>query len=701
MKTSFLALGLLMATLHAGQPYFQQHVSYDITVKLDDEHHTLSARESLVYTNHSPDTLSFIWFHLWPNAYRNNESAFAKQKFSQGSTRFYFSSEEERGYIDSLDFQINGQSLSWEFHPEWNDVARVHLPAPLAPGDSVTITTPFFVKLPVVFSRLGHTGKHYEITQWYPKPAVYDRYGWHPMPYLDMGEFYSEFGSFDVTITLPKEYRIMATGVLVDGEEEYAWLDSLSQVADSLFALDKKAFKQAMKSLQGGRKRSSKSESGDERERQWKTLHFHQDRVHDFAWFADPKWLVRKGELWLEDSTRRVTLWSMFLPKNAELWENSVEYLHDAGYWYSKFYGPYPYQHITAVDGDLSAGGGMEYPNITVISSGGSKDLLEMVIMHEVGHNWVYGILGSNERDHAWMDEGLNEYTNIRYWEKKYPDRNRAIQFSETLQEKWHIAEHVRMDWAMNYLGYISRALPGDDQPIELTSSRFDRANYGSIIYGKTAIFSRYFQEIVGEDVINQIYHDYYETWKFKHPYPEDFAAIVRTHVPEGVDWYLKDVFQTTNTVDYAVRSLGQGRARLINYGSLAPPVPLAAYDREGQLLEQRILPGFTGEQEVAVPASTARIALDPAQRLPDLNLDNNFSRHPLKVQFLFDQPDYSRRMVYWLPWLFGYNTYNRLPVGVMVYSGMVPGYDYGISLVPLYDYVHQTMAGFGTVKKT
>ncbi|MFQ6614662.1 MAG: M1 family metallopeptidase, partial [Fidelibacterota bacterium] len=596
MKTIVAILTFSLAMLSAEKPYFQQHVAYTIDVKLDDEAHTLTGFESLVYTNHSPDTLTFLWYHLWPNAYRNNESAFAKQKFEQGSTRFYFSDDKDRGYIDSLDFKVNDRSLDWEFHPDWNDVAKIHLPGPLAPGDSVTITTPFFVKLPIVFSRMGHTGKHYEITQWYPKPAVYDRYGWHPMPYLDMGEFYSEFGNFDVTITLPKEYRIMATGVIVDGEKEYAWLDSLSQVSDSLFALDKKAFRKAMKSLQGGKHRLNKfkdKKETDTAERKWKTLHFHQERVHDFAWFADPKWLVRKGTLWLADSTREVTLWSMFLPKNAKLWENSVEYLHDSGYWYSQFYGDYPYQHITAVDGDLSAGGGMEYPNITVISSGGSKDMLEMVIMHEVGHNWVYGILGSNERDHAWMDEGLNEYTNIRYWEKKYPERNGTIIFNEKLQNDFHVGEHVRMDWAMGYMGYVSRALPGDDQPIELPSPQYYRRNYGSIIYGKTAVFSRYFQALAGEDVINDIYHDYYETWKFKHPSPKDFKSFFDNHVDEDLGWFFDDVINDTKVIDYAVNSIKNGRVVVSNLGTMKPPVELAFYSDRDLEIGREWLPGF------------------------------------------------------------------------------------------------------------
>jgi hypothetical protein len=119
----------------------------------------------------------------------------------------------------------------------------------------------------------------------------------------------------------------------------------------------------------------------EKKKTKFKTLHFHQDKVHDFAWFADKKWIVRKGSLFLVDSTKEITLWSMYKPKNAEMWENSIEYLHDAGYWYSKFTGDYPYDHITAVDGDLSAGGGMEYPNITVISKMGSKHLLEITVM--------------------------------------------------------------------------------------------------------------------------------------------------------------------------------------------------------------------------------------------------------------------------------------------------------------------------------
>ena len=234
-----------------------------------------------------------------------------------------------------------------------------------------------------VFSRLGHTGKHYEITQWYPKPAVYDKNGWHPMPYLNQGEFYSEFGAFDVKITLPKDYKLMATGDLVDGEREYLWLEGLTSVTDSLNSLSEKELKKWIKKNQKIKSKKeinvNVGESDDNSSKKTisislgksietlgastlepssseiKTLHFRQKNIHDFAWFADKKWLVQKGELSLPSRSDPVTLWSFYLPKNAELWRNSIEYLHDSGYWFSKYYGDYPYNHITAVDGDLSA----------------------------------------------------------------------------------------------------------------------------------------------------------------------------------------------------------------------------------------------------------------------------------------------------------------------------------------------------------
>ncbi|RYZ91946.1 MAG: M1 family peptidase, partial [Moraxellaceae bacterium] len=203
---TFLSFFLFAANTSGQQNYWQQEVNHVISVSLNDTDHTLTAQTQIEYINNSPDELTFIWFHLWPNAYKDRHTAMAKQMVRNGSSKFYFAKESERGYIDGLDFKINGQAARLEAHPEFIDVTKLWLNEPLKPGQKITIPTPFTVKLPGDFSRLGHDGQSYQITQWYPKPAVYDRKGWHEMPYLDQGEFYSEFGKFDVSITLPDNY---------------------------------------------------------------------------------------------------------------------------------------------------------------------------------------------------------------------------------------------------------------------------------------------------------------------------------------------------------------------------------------------------------------------------------------------------------------------------------------------------------------
>lgn len=682
---------IFISFIFAQKPYFQQHVAYDIDVTLDDSLHTLSAYEKLTYTNNSPDELDFIWFHLWPNAYKNNETAYAKQAFDGGSTRFYFADEKNRGYIDSLNFKINGESLKWEYHPEWIDVAKVHLSNSLKPGESVIIETPFFVKIPQVFSRLGHTDKHYEITQWYPKPAVYDNDGWHPMPYLNMGEFYSEFGTFDVKITLPENYRIMATGDLVNGDTEYAWLDSLAIEGDKLHDLEKKEFKKRIKELK---------KNDDEDFGEMKTLHFHQEKVHDFAWFADPNWIVRKGELKFEESGRNVTLWSMYLPKNAELWENSIEYINDATYWYSKFYLEYPYNHVSAVDGDMSAGGGMEYPNITVISKMPSKDFLEYVIMHEVGHNWLYGILGFDERDHAWQDEGLNTYTNIRYWEKKYSDRGESIIYSDFIQNKLKIANKLTLAWLTGYMGYNQRAVTGDEQPIDITSADINQGNYGSLVYGKVAIYTYYLQHYLGEELMDKIMQEYFDEWKFKHPQPADIRRAFESNTDADLSWYFDGVINDTKTVDYCIKKKGETFI-VINKGELTVPVEIAYYDKEGEMVSSEWIDGFTGSQTFKAPNGAVKAIVDPSNLLPDLNKSNNTTKHSVGLDFVIDEPDYHKRIIYWLPWLFSVNEYNGWSPGALMYSGYIPTFNYGISVKPMWDFSNNKLVGSAQIQKT
>jgi len=176
-------------SIGSAQGYWQQQVNYTIDVILHDKDNRLVGLEKIEYTNNSPDTLGFIWFHIWPNAYKNDKTAFSDQLLVNGNTKFYFSGKEQKGYINQLDFKVNNTTCVIEDQPQYIDVIKVVLPEPLLPGQQVALTTPFHEQLPFNFSRGGHDGESYQLTQWYPKPAVYDKHGWHPMPYLDQGEF--------------------------------------------------------------------------------------------------------------------------------------------------------------------------------------------------------------------------------------------------------------------------------------------------------------------------------------------------------------------------------------------------------------------------------------------------------------------------------------------------------------------------------
>ena len=497
------------------QEYFQQKVDTYIDVELDDENHILRGFEKMVYYNNSSLNLDKIIIHLWPNAYKNSNTNLAKQKYSDGSTSFKYADSIDLGYIDSLDFKVNGEIVKWQFLNEQIDISELLLTKPLKPGDSIIITTPFRVKIPSgKFSRLGHIGQSYQVTQWFAKPAVFDKNGWHPMSYLDQGEFFSEFGNYDVSITVPKNYVLMATGDL-QNKEELEFLNEKAELTSQLIKENKLPVRDSL-----GRKDMSFPKSSVEK----KTLRFIQKNVHDFAWFTDKRYHVLKGEV--NVNNRKITSWALFTNNEAKLWRRSIEYINDATRHFSKWVGEYPYNHVTAVDGTISAGGGMEYPNITVIGSSGDSKSLETVIVHEVGHNWYYGILGSNERDNAWMDEGLNTYIEIRYMEEKYP--NGYFRKKDSTQNKSRgISLNIPMEEKeLQHIAYQFNASRNYDQPLKMGSKDFTQMNYGAMVYCKTGIGFHYLKAFLGEALFDNCMNEYFNQWKFKHPNPNDIKIV-------------------------------------------------------------------------------------------------------------------------------------------------------------------------------
>jgi len=501
-KFIFLLLLIIAIQLTAYSQYWQQQVNYTIDVSLNDKEHTLTGFEKIEYTNNSPDTLRFIWFHLWPNAFKNDKTAYTDQALENGSTKFYFSDKGDKGYINRLEFKVNNVTATIEDYPNHIDIVKLILPVPLLPGQKTIITTPFHVKLPFNFSRGGHDGQSYQITQWYPKPAVYDKNGWHPMTYLDQGEFYSEFGQFDVSITLPENYVVAATGELQNASEK-EWLKARNNYSwEPVAGKEKNAYGQMKSTVQLYPESAAKN----------KTLQYRQNNIHDFAWFADKRFIVNYDTCKLAPG-KTVDVFTYYTPKHKKLWATSVTNAKDAIRHYSTLVGEYPYTIVSVVQGPDNLGGGMEYPTITSISPLTDPKTLDIVIAHEIGHNWFYGILGSNERKHPWMDEGINSYYDASYKKGKYGDPSKLEQ-----------------------LIFETKVVTKTDQPIELPAEKYSYINYALTAYYKTAEWLRYLESQLGTAAFNKAMQEYYNNWKFKHPQPEDFKRSIEESVGKNLD---------------------------------------------------------------------------------------------------------------------------------------------------------------------
>ncbi len=675
-----VTLSLTLFTRLYAQEYWQQEVNYKISVSLDDRNHILRGFESFEYINHSPQALDSILIHIWPNAYVDGKTALAEQLYSEGNQVLQFGADSLKGCIDSLDFRVGKQAVNWKIYADHRDICVIYLNERLLPEKSITISTPFRVQIPSgSISRLGHVGESYQITQWYPKPAVFDASGWHAIPYLNQGEFYSEYGSYDVSITLPENYVVGATGDL-QTESEIAFMEQKFEETQLKFRTNDYS----------GTVKHSLPESSEK----MKTIRFTQSRVHDFAWFADKRYQVLKGEVTLPNTGKKVTSWALFTPKNASLWEDAIEYINDGTYYYSLWNGDYPYNQVTAVDGTISAGGGMEYPNVTVIGNASSKRELEIVIVHEVGHNWFYGILGSNERLHGWMDEGMNTLNEIRYVQTKYPDND---YFSKMIFGGIFHFDHLSHKDMADF-SYRAIASVGADQPIETHSADFTPINYGVIMYQKTGAVFLYLKDYLGDTLFDKCMHAYFEKWKFKHPQPEDMQRTLEEVSGKDLSWLFEDLIQTTNHIDYKISSVKLTKNQTLvivkNVGQIDGPIPVSAMEGDSIVETLWLEPG-NKKGTLVFMGTHHTFRIDPDHTIPELNrTNNNYDRawflnrvEPLQLNFLtgYNKPLQSNN--YWLP-VAGYNVYDKFMIGVALHN---------LSLVPnKFQYVIAPMYSFG-----
>jgi hypothetical protein len=505
---------------------------------------------------------------------------------------------------------------------------------------------------------LGHEGQTYQITQWYPKPAVYDKDGWHAMSYLDQGEFYSEYGSFDVGITLPKSYVVAATGDL-QTDSEIEFLNSRTNVADF-------------------NANTYRTEN--------KTIRYTQNNVHDFAWFADKEFLINKEEFKLP-SGKKCTAYAYYTPANAKKYDEAAKVLAETAIYLSEHVGEYPYSQISIVDGPLYAGGGMEYPNIAILGKMPNRNTLNAVIIHEAGHNWFQGLLGSNERVHPWLDEGVNTF-----YENKIEEELSEKGFDVSVNDGNDIVYHLN--------GQARR-----EQPIQLGSEDYTSMNYGGVVYARAAKSLQYLEDYVGKEDWEQAMKAYYDQWHFKHPAPNDLRASIERFSTKNVAWYFDDYINSNAAIDFKIKSIkdeGQNSTVVVS-NKFEGNYPVHVYAMQ----DTNVLAHSWTENNVASfqnVSDATHYVIDYYQYTPDINRSNNsyktsgiFKRGLPKIGLGSSVGTNTNRKSFLLP-AFGFNNYDRTMAGLSLHNITVPNQQFQYVLTPMYSFRTKSLIGTGAI---
>ncbi len=513
-----MAAGIIVLNAGLYGALSREVASYDIKARLVPATRTIEATETLTWTNDSETAVSELRFHLYMNAFKDNRTTFMKE--SGGSHRGFEAGREDWGKIDVGRIGIaGGVDLTGTMvflrpddgNPDDRTVMQVTLPAPVGPGRQVVLEIAFATRLPRVFARAGYAGEFYMVAQWFPKIGVLQADGWDCHQYHANSEFFADFGAYRVEITVPDRYVVGATG-----------------------------------------RRESERKNADGT----KTLVHVQGDVHDFAWTACPDLVESRERFVLDDP--RVDTEMILLVHKAHL--NSRDRyalaLRRGLEFFSKSYGPYPYGTITLVDPAPGAAGagGMEYP--TLFTAGTTSwmpagvRMPEMVTIHEFGHGYWYGIVASNEFHEAWLDEGINSYSEVKAMEKYYGEGRSMIDLGGL-----RIGDLTSQRAKVIGSGRFDPVLKGSWDYVS-------GGSYALNVYAKAALMMMTLERWLGEDVMARVMRTYYERWKFRHPKTEDFIRVAEDVSGKGLGWFFDQTLRSPDKLDYAVSELS---AREIN----------------------------------------------------------------------------------------------------------------------------------------
>jgi hypothetical protein len=510
--------------------YWQQDVAYKIRAAVDDKTDIVDATEELTYFNNSPDTLYFVYFHLYQNAFI--KGGYLEQLNRANDFKQKFGKYEAAGKGTEIEYvKVNG---GWGFISMELDVSilKVTLKEPIQPNGQAT----FEIKFKTYFDDGGNQrrrmktfkdewgNKQYDGVHWYPRICVYDRkFGWETDQHLGK-EFYGDFGSYDVELTLPNNYVLDATGVLQNSDEVLP--------ADLRAKLDVKNFKD--KPLN---EKPSEIITANGTTKTWK---FKSINTHDFAWVADPTFRIGESMATLS-SGEQVSCISLSQEPHSSKWQDAASFTAKVIEVYSRDIGNYAYPKMIVAD----ARDGMEYPMLTL--DGGISPGYYGLFAHEVGHNWFFGMVGNNETYRASMDEGFTQF--LTNW-------SMTSIFGETKATKKNPYPASRMDQTV-YMGYLRDAIKQEDATLNTHSDDFNGAlHHGggySHVYYKTATMLYNLQYVLGDELFLKSMQHYFDQWKMAHPYYEDFRASIINYSHVDLNWFFDQWIETTKSTDYAI----------------------------------------------------------------------------------------------------------------------------------------------------
>lgn len=654
--------------------YWQQDVHYLIKARVDDEEDLIQGDLTLHYHNNSPDTLRYVFFHLYQEAYVPG-SYMQRQAYDQGWDPLRNVGDNYAGTrINTL--TCDGNPLRTE---KDNTILKVWLERPLVPGEQLTFRIDFTThwanglwRRMKLFNAWG--SKHYDGVHWYPRIAVYDRkFGWDTQQHLG-NEFYGDFGTFDVELDFPHHYIVDATGVLQNEQEVLP--------ADLRARLDVANFKDKP----WNEKPSVIIAPEPGKRKVWK---YHSENTHDFAFTADPTYRIG------EATWNGVRCIALAQEPHASGWQNAAAYTASIIEVFSTDFGMYAYPKMIVAD----ARDGMEYPMLTL--DGGRDPDYRGLLVHEVGHNWFYGMLGSNETYRAFLDEGFTQFLTAWGLERIDGDTVVVEPSRSAYVQRYRQAQLARESEV--YQGYMRDAVRNELPPLNVHSDEFGHVEglgggYGHVYY-KTAVMLYNLQYVLGDSLFLSAMRHYVAQWRMCHPYPEDMRQSFMDHTKVDLNWFFDQWLETDKRIDYAVRGVTRRnkdsaqRITLVRKGSMHMPIDLRVTAKDGSLYdfhipntwfekrtEATVKPRWIGGGDlqkrytlfVDVPSGIEQVSIDPSDRLADHYKLNDHLSVPVTVSFdhhIRNAPDRKAYEVFVRPDLW-WNGYDGAKVGVHLNSG-------------------------------